>query len=142
VTAAMKSFVLRLCSPLPALTGIPHLGQDSLCIRIGHPEPLAFVRVLPPTQGRGVIGGSYELVMAALLTGRAELLNADRTVEEAVAALRALCPAASERRPASRARGFTPAARPLTECPAGVLGQFELVQRKWVVSGFGCNGFS
>jgi hypothetical protein len=59
-------FAVRLCSPLEALTQIQNLGDDRLCVRVGHPEPIAFVRILPP---------SYGMVVNALEDGLVEPLN-------------------------------------------------------------------
>lgn len=61
-----RDFVVRVCSPLPELTGIPGLGDDRLCVRVGHIEPIAFVRILPP---------SYGLVIQALESGMVEPLS-------------------------------------------------------------------
>jgi hypothetical protein len=71
-------FAVRLHSALPVLTGIPQLGDDRLCVRVGHPEALAFVRILPP---------SYGLVMEAIELGLLEPLSLQRPVGEVLSLL-------------------------------------------------------
>jgi hypothetical protein len=66
-------FAVRLRSPLAALTQIPTLGNDRLCVRVGHPEAIAFIRILPPV---------YGLVVNALEEGLAEPLNLQRPLAE------------------------------------------------------------
>ena len=62
----LTRFAVRLHSPLPQLTDISTLGNDSLCVRVGHPDAIAFIRIVPP---------SYGLVMEAIESGLVEPLN-------------------------------------------------------------------
>lgn len=74
-------FVVKLRDSLPCLTGIQDLGDDRLCVRVGHPEPIAFVRIVPP---------SYGLVMEAIEEGRVEPLNLQMPVAEVLSLLAAV----------------------------------------------------
>ena len=73
-------FAARLLEPIPMLTGISQLGDDRLCIRIGHTEPIAFVRILQP---------HYAGIKHALELGLVELLRGDRPVGEVLSMLTA-----------------------------------------------------
>lgn len=61
-------FAVLLRSPLPSLTGLP---RDRLLVRVGHPEALTLIRVLPPLYGN---------VIEALEDGLVEPLNLQQPV--------------------------------------------------------------
>ncbi len=53
-------FGVRLHAPLPIFRGEP---DDRLIVRVGHPEPVALVRILPPNYGAIITALDHGLVM-------------------------------------------------------------------------------
>jgi hypothetical protein len=95
-------FAVRLRSPLHALTG---LTDDRLLVRVGHPEPITLIRVLPP---------SYGIIAEAIELGLLEPLNLQQPLGEVLQILatadgglpHGLSAPASQPAPPTRRRGL------------------------------------